>query len=200
MNRLAGVANPKLKIKEATAQEICVGFELSSDARAHLDPQIAPLPFLELLEANELYADALQFLARALPKREAVWWSATCARELGPDTKRPELTTGLDAAEAWVYRPNEDSRRGAEKAAVAIKGSHPTKWTAMAAFWSGGSMAPPDKPEVKPPEDFTGKAVAGAVMMAALLDPLQSAVRNKKFIAAGRDIAAGGTGRAPNKS
>jgi hypothetical protein len=200
MNRLAGVPNPKVKIKEPTAQEICAGFELSTEARLHLNPQIAPLSFLDLLEANELHADALQFLARALPKREAVWWSATCIRELDSDAKRPELTAGLDAAEAWVYRPSEDNRRAAEKAAAAIKGSHPTKWTAMAAFWSGGSLAPPDKPEVKPPEDFTGKAVAGAVLMAAALDPFQSAARNKKFIAAGRDIATGGTGRAPSKS
>jgi hypothetical protein len=199
MNRLAGVVDPKLKIKATKAQEICDTFELSKDAQPLLNPEIAPLPFLDLLEANEFYVDALQFLARALPKREAVWWSATCARELTPDAKRPELTAGLEAAEAWVYRPNEDTRRGAEKAANAIKASHPTKWTAMAAFWSGGSLAPADKPEVKPPEDFTAKAVAGAVMMIAALDPTQSVARNKKFIAAAREIANGGTGRVPGK-
>ena len=61
-------------------------------------------------------------------------------------------------------------------------------------------MAPPDKPEVKPAEDFTAKAVAGAVTMVAALDPQQRDTRNKKFIAAGRDIANGGTGRPPTKS
>jgi len=197
---LAVVANPKIKIKEATAQEICAGLELSEDARAHLDGQIAPLPFLDAVVGQALYADAIQFLARALPKREAVWWSATCVRELASDDKRPELAAGLEAAENWVYRPTEENRRGAEKAANAIKDSHPARWTAMAAFWSGGSLAPADKPEVKPAEDFTAKAVASAVTVAALLDPQQITARNKRFLEAGRDIANGGTGRPPAKS
>lgn len=194
------MANSKLKISAATAQEICAQFALSAEALSHLDPQIAPLPFLDVLVAHSLYADAMQFLARALPKREAVWWSSTCSRELATDAKQPELAVGLDAAENWVYRPTEENRRNTEKAANAIKVSHPARWTAMAAFWSGGSLAPPDAPEVKPAEDFTAKAVAGAVMMAAALDPMESQARNKRFIQSGLDIANGGTGRPPNKS
>lgn len=194
------VANSKLKIKAATAQEICTQFMLSAEAQSHLDPQMAPLPFLDVLVAHSLYADAMQFLARALPKREAVWWSSTCVRGLPNDAKQPELAAGLEAAEGWVYRPTEENRRNAEKAANAIKAPHPARWTAMAAFWSGGSLAPADAPEVKPAEDFTAKAVAGAVMMAAALDPLESQARNKRFIESGLDIANGGTGRPPAKS
>ena len=194
------MADSKLKIKAATAHEICAEFPLSPEAQPHLDPQIAPLPFLDTLLAHSLYADAMQFLARALPKREAVWWSSTCARDLPEDDKQPELAAGVAAAEAWVYKPTEDNRRKAERAANAIKASHPARWTAMAAFWSGGSMAPPDAPEVKPAEDLTAKAVAGAVMMAAVLDPLEMDARNKRFVTCGLDIAKGGTGRPPVKS
>lgn len=196
---MADTANSKLKIKAATAQEVCAQFPLSAEAKPLLDPQMAPLAFLDVLVAKSLYADAMQFLARALPKREAVWWSSTCARDLGSDDKRPELGLGLEAAEAWVYRPNEENRRKAEAAGGAIKISHPAKWTAMGAFWSGGSLAPPNAPEVKPPDDFTAKAVAGAVMMAAALDPLQAELRNKRFIQYGLDIANGGTARPPAK-
>jgi hypothetical protein len=194
------VADSKLKIKATTAHEICAQFTLSAEAQPHLDPQIAPLPFLDRLITQSLYADAMQFLARALPKREAVWWSSTCARELSSNDKQPELAAGLSAAEAWVYRPTEENRRKAERAANAIKASHPARWTAMAAFWSSGSLAPPDAPEVKPAEDFTAKAVAGAVMMAAGLDPLESEARNKRFVANGLEIAKGGTGRPSVKS
>jgi len=197
---LAGVTTPKLKIKAATAQEICEGCPLSEAAKPHLAEKMPPLAFLDALVANALFADAVQFLARALPKREAVWWSCQCTRDLGSDDKKPELTAGLQAAEAWVYRPTEENRRKTETAANAIKVSHPARWTAMAAFWSGGSLAPPGGPEAKPAEDFTAKAVAGAVMMAAGLDPAQSEARNRRFLECGRDIANGGTGRPPAKS
>lgn len=191
------MADRKLKIQATTAQEVCASFALSAEAQSHLDPQITPTAFLDLLIANSLYADAMQFLARALPKREAVWWSSTCVRDLGNNEKLPELAEGLLSAEAWVYRPTEENRRHAEKAANAIKVPHPARWTAMAAFWSGGSLGPAGAPEVKPAEDFTAKAVAGAVMMAASLDATQSDARNKKFLECGLDIANGGTGRPP---
>jgi hypothetical protein len=197
---LASVATPKLKVKAATAQEVCEGCPLSDAAKPHLTEKIPPLAFLDALIANSLFADAVQFLSRALPKREAVWWSCQCARDLGNDEKKPELAVGLQAAEAWVYRPTEENRRKAESAANAIKISHPARWTAMAAFWSGGSLAPPDAPEAKPAEDFTAKAVAGAVLMAAGLDAKQSEVRNRRFLECGRDIANGGTGRPSAKS
>ena len=190
----------KLKITAATAQELSTGVLLSGEAQAVLDPAMPPLAFLDALSARDLYADAVQFLSRALPKREAVWWSCLCARDLPADDKQPELGGGLSAAEAWVYKPNEDNRRKAEKAANAIKASHPARWTAMAAFWSGGSLAPPGAPEAKPPEDFTAKAVAGAILLAAGLDPKETDARNRRFLAAGIDIAKGGTGRSPVKT
>ncbi len=194
------MANPKVKIKAATAEEICAEFPLSDAARPHLKPAMAPIPFLDALIANAVHGDAVQFLARALPKREAVWWACVCTRELLPVEGKPALTAGIEAAEAWVYRPTEDNRRKAEKAAEAIGASHPARWSAMAAFWSDGSLAPPGAPEVKPAKDFTAKAVAGAVLMAAGLDASKAQARHKLFLDYGRDIANGGTGRPPATS
>jgi len=156
-----------------------------------------PLDFLNSLIANSAFVDAVQFLARALPKREAVWWSCLCARDVLPSDGKPEFAAAVGAAEAWVYRPSEENSRNSEATGNAITASHPSRWSAMAAFWSGGSLAPSDAPEVKPPEDFTAKAVAGAVLMAAGLDPKQSAVRQRKFLDYGMDIAKGGRGRPP---
>jgi hypothetical protein len=189
------VPKPVLKIKAATAQEVCAKFALSAKGRPYLQADMAPLAFLDALAAHAAYDDAVQFLAWALPKREAVWWSCVCARELVTDTAAPELRAGVQAAEAWVYHPTEENRRKAEAAGKAITASHPARWSAMAAFWSGGSIAPADAPEVKPADDFTAKSVAGAVMMAAGLDPLRSEERQRSFLASGRDIASGGTGR-----
>jgi hypothetical protein len=189
------VPNSALKIKTATAQEVCVQFELSELGRAQLQAGMSPLDFLNALVAHDAYSDAMQFLAWALPKREAVWWSCLCARELVAGKEASKLTAGVHAAEAWVYHPTEENRRRAEAAANAITASHPARWSAMAAFWSGGSIAPADAPAVKPAEDFTAKAVAGAVMMAAGLDPLECDARRRTFVSSGLDIAKGGTGR-----
>ncbi len=190
-----GVTNSKLKIKAATAQEIYAGFTPSSDAQAHLKPGIAPIAFVDALSAAALFADATEFYARALPKREAVWWACVCARDLPLGDAPPQFVAAVKAAETWVYRPSEETRRAAESAANAIKASHPARWAAMAAFWSGGSMSPPGAPEVKPADDFTAKAVSGAVQMAAGLDPTAMPVRRPRFLAYARDIAHGGNGR-----
>ncbi len=187
--------NPKLKIKAATAQELCAQFQLSAAAKPHLEDGIAPLDFFDALVANEIYPDAVQFMARALPKREAVWWACLCAREAPPAENAPPLAAAIDAAESWVRRPSEETRRRAQKAAEAIEASHPARWAAMGAFWSGGSIAPPELAEVKPADDMTAKAVAGAVSMSAALDAKSVQPRYRRFLAYGRDIANGGTGR-----
>ncbi len=189
------MTNGKLKIKAATAQEAYGGFTPSADAQPHLTPGIDPLAFADRLAAAALFADAVEFYARALPKREAVWWACGCARDLPLAAGPPELAQAVKAAEDWVYRPTEENRRAAEKAGNAIKASHPARWAAMAAFWSGGSMAPAGAPEVKPAEDFTAKAVSGAVQMAAGLDPVLVPARRMRFLAAARNIANGGNGR-----
>jgi uncharacterized protein DUF6931 len=194
-SEIAALASPKLKIKAATAQEICTGFALSEDAKSCLEPEMPPLAFVEVLIQKSLHADAVQFLARALPKREAVWWACLCTRDLGVEAKPSPPKAALEAAEAWVYRPSEENRRKAEVASQALAQPHPARWTAMAAFWSEGSLAPVDAPHVKPPEDFTAKAVAGAIMMAAGLQPEKAQDRNNRFLSYGVDIAKGGTGR-----
>lgn len=189
------MTNSRLKIKAATAEEVYAGASSSDEATAQLAPGIAPLAFVEKLDAASLFADAVDFLARALPKREAVWWACVCTRELPAKPEQPLLMAALKAAEAWVLRPSEENRRAAEAAANATRISHPARWAAMGAFWSGGSMAPPGSPEVKPADDFTAKAVSGAVQMAAGLDPAAIEARRKAFVAYGIDIAKGGNGR-----
>lgn len=190
------MAAPTVKIKAQTADEICKQFPLSDAGKAKLAPGSAPLAFLEALEAAGAHPDAIQFLAYALPKREAVWWSSLCARDIMDQNAPADLLAAVEAAETWVRKPTEESRRKAEKAGNAVKDSHPARWSAMAAFWSSGSLAPEGAPEVKCPEDFTAKAVTGAVLLAAGADPQRSEERNKLFVAYGLDIAKGGTGRA----
>jgi hypothetical protein len=180
------------KITAVNAAEICARFPVGAPAAAvaHLPPP----EFLDQLIAQRQFQDATRFLAHALPKREAVWWACVCARQatLGGDS----ATAALAAAEAWVYQPTEDNRRAAMAVAQATGFTTPASWAAVGAFWSGGSMAPPEAPTVPPGEFLTSAAVAGAVLLAAVeREPEKSDDKFRAFIAAAIDIANGGNGR-----
>ena len=143
-------------------------------------------------------ADALRLIAHALPKREAVWLACMCARAVPEPAPGPLDEAALVAAELWVRRPDEASRRAAMAAAQASGCRGPEAWAAVAAFWSGGSMAPEGQPEVPPADNLTGVAVAGALMLAATRHaPERGPARLERFLVAARDIAAGGAGRLP---
>lgn len=154
---------------------------------------------LTQLEAAGLATEAVRLAAHALPKREAVWWACMCADAV------PAISPGLapadaaarQSAEAWVRKPADDAlRRAAWDAAQATEFRSPEAWAAVGAFWSGGSMAPAGQPAVPPGEHLTGVAVSGAVLLAAVRGrPERSSARMQRFLAAARDIAAGGAGR-----
>jgi len=153
---------------------------------------------LETFVAADRIPDALRLIAHALPKREAVWWACMCARAVPAEEADALDADALTAAELWVRRPDEESRRAAMM--IAEKGGFrsPEGWAAVACFWSGGSMSAPGLPEVLPAENLTGVAVAGAVLMAALRHkPERAPARMTQFLASARDIAAGGAGRIP---
>lgn len=184
------------KVLARKAAELCGSFELSPPAEKLLEDAPTPVDFLERLAAAGLLSDAIAFLARALPKREAVWWACVCARETADPQASEKDRLALQAAEAWVYKPQEDLRRKAMAAAEAAGFGSPESWAAVAAFWSGGSVAPPEGPMVAPGEDLTPRAVAGAVMLAAVrTEPERAEERHRLFLVKGRDIADGGTGR-----
>ena len=62
----------------------------------------------------------------------------------------------------------------------------------MAAFWSGGSIAPEEMGEVAPDEKLTGQAIASSLMIAAVSgDATKSKERYKGFLAQAPDVASG---------
>jgi hypothetical protein len=172
--------------------------ELDAEGAALLDgaPDAAS-GIARLAEAGRM-PEAVRLAAHALPKREAVWWACMCARAVPDPALPPADVVALDAAERWVRRPEEATRRGAETAAQKTQFRSAEAWAAMGAFWSGGSMAPEGQPVVPPAEHLTGVAVAGAVVLAAVrLKPDRQERRFLRFLDSARDIAAGGAGRIP---
>jgi hypothetical protein len=171
-----------------TAQILSVA-ELSDDAAQVLRPDAAPQEFVDLLTQRALFPDAVRFLAHALPKRECVWWGWVCAKRASGETPPPKIKAALEATEKWIAQPTEDNRRAA-KAATDVAGlSTAAGCAGLAAFFSGGSLAPPEAPVVPPGEFLTAKAVSGAVIIAAIADdPKAAPEKFKSFIAQGLDV------------
>jgi hypothetical protein len=192
-SRLATGA-PLVKITDSI-DAVSDRFPMSQEGLALRRPGLTPPDFIDLLCGAELWIDAIRFLAHVLPRREAVWWACTAARS-GLDPNAAAQRQAIETAEAWVYHPDEDRRRAAVAAAPAAGNDNPAHWAAMAAAWSGGSLAPPEAPVVPPGETLTAQAVAGAVLLAAVKPaPDQAPGRYRTAVAQAIDIARGGTGR-----
>ena len=187
---------PLKKITAKNAREICGQFEMSAEAKALLDDQISPHGFLDLLIEKGHFTDAIRMLALALPKREAVWWAATCVRATLPADAPPAALEALKAAETWVSKPTEENRWAAKERAERAGLDKPAGWPGMGAFWSGGSMVPAHLPQMLPGPVFTANAVAGAILMAAPLHDSNRVMELYKLsMDDGLDIANGGTGK-----
>jgi hypothetical protein len=155
---------------------------------------------LELLVARGMMTEAVKLLSFAMPRREVVWWVCMCARHTAPAELPPADAAVLEAAELWVRRPTDESRRAAFACAEKAKFASPEAWAGVAAFWSGGSMSLPDLPPVETPPHLQGLAVNGAILLSSVREkPARQAERMARFIASAREIAAGGTGRLPQE-
>ena len=152
-------------------------------------PEMHPLDFVALLMEKALYPDAVRFIAHALPKREAVWWGWVCARRAAGDNPQPKIKASLEATEKWIAQPSEDNRRSAMAAAQKAELGTAAGCAGLAAFFSGGSLAPPETPVVPPGEFLSAKAVSGAVIFAAVAkEPERAPEKFKIFVAQGVEV------------
>jgi hypothetical protein len=152
---------------------------------------------LDRLERAGLLIEATRLIAHALPPREAVWWACACSRHTAASgTHLAAEAEVREAAEEWVRKPTDEHRRAAMKQAETMGFGSAEAWAAVAAFWSGDSMAPPEAPKVPPQPHFTGLAVAGSVALAAARGPaVRRDDRLVRFLTSAKDIAVGGAGR-----
>jgi hypothetical protein len=103
----------------------------------------------------------------------------------------PVDQSALGVAERWVAEPTEPNRRSAQGASEATGYETACGWAAGGAFWSGGSMAPPDLPEVPPKETLTAQAVVVAIKLTACAEPAKTASRFAEFLSLGGRVADG---------
>jgi len=173
--------------------ELCAVADLSDGANellASSGGNPPPRAFIMSLVERELFADAVRFIAHALPRREAVWWAWVCARKSAGAAPAPGVSAALEATERWIIQPTEDNRRAAMRCAEAVTFGTPAGAAALSAFLTGGSLAPPSSSAVPPGEFMTAKAVSGSVTLAAVMtEPQRAAEKFHEFVMLGLEVA-----------
>jgi hypothetical protein len=174
-----------------TVRDLCERAKLGEAVKALLKDEHGPRQFLELLIGKELFLDAIRFLAYALPKREAVGWGCLCVRHSLGTEDAAKISEAHVAAERWVSNPEEGNRRAAKAAADKEGLESPSTFLALAAFFSGGSIAPANLEPVAPPDHATPQLVAGAVMLSAVKrQPEKAAEKYRVFLQKGMALMA----------
>lgn len=164
MNTQRGEANKP----ESAVVFLARGAGVGDDAEALIRPEDTAPEYVTRLIAEGLATDAVRVLGSLLPPREAVWWAWTCARKATGEATPPEATAAFAAVEKWLREPTDGNRRAAMEAGEAADYTTPAGCVALATFFSGGSIAPPDLEPVAPPPFVAGKALAGAILIASV--------------------------------
>jgi predicted component of type VI protein secretion system len=164
-------------VEAALARDVAGRCELDDDVLPQIAADTTTRQFVEALLQQSRFSDGITFLAAAMPKREAVWWGCQSCGGSDPSSLPRDDRKAIEAARAWVVDPSEENRRAAEAAANAGELLTAPSCVAMAAFLSGGSIAPPDLPEVPPPDHLTGHTIACALSLAAAIGSDEAAKR-----------------------
>jgi hypothetical protein len=175
-----------------TASELCAHFNLERCARRLLDDRMGSSEFLEALVASKQYLAGIEFMAHALPAREAIWWGCLCLQYACGNELSASEKAACKAAVRWVLQPLEGNRAAAKGPAEAAGPASPAGALAMAANQTGGSLALPNLPPLPPRPFAPARAVANAVKFASLKgDPVRTADRQRLFVELGMGVAEG---------
>jgi hypothetical protein len=175
-------------VADVKAADVCASFDLSDEARLLLREDQPALDFLTTLTESGKFTDAVRFVAHLLPKRIAVWWACQCARQAAGNQLAAREEAAVKAAEKWVAEPDEETRYATFLPANQAGLGTAAGCAAMAAFASGGSLAPPDDPVVAPLDELAAQMVAGSVLIAAATDPEKMADNSRAFVEQGRKL------------
>ena len=173
-----------------TVPAICDAAELSDEARDILATDVHGRVFVEKLVADEQYADAIAFLAHALPRREAVWWAWLCARAAAGEKPPASVIASLEATKTWIAEPTDSHRRAALDAAEVAGIGTPAGCAGLAAFLCGETLGPAEAPPAPPGEYAAAKAIGGSINLAAVADLQRDlAARYAEFVQQGLELA-----------
>jgi hypothetical protein len=110
---------------------------------------------------------ALRLLAHLLPQPLCVGWAAQTIAAIKPEPATPKSLGESHgqlacSVQAWLDQPTEELRQKVTVVPIPLTAE---EWLTQAIAWTGGSLAPPDAPEVPPPQSLCGIACATALQM-----------------------------------
>src|SRR5580692_5372202 len=106
-----------------TVKELSEAAGVSDAGKALVKDDSTPAGYLETLEKQELYQDAIRFQAFHLPADAAIKWASACIKELRSPESKQQKDEALDAVDAWAKTPTDDARFAAKDAADKGPGS-----------------------------------------------------------------------------
>jgi hypothetical protein len=182
---------PLPKISFQTAVEVCQRYEPEEEAVDCLRDGMTPSEYLQALSEREQWTEAVKFLTQALPKRDAIAWVSQCVRNGLAMSLAPAGLAALEATDAWLADSTDDRRRAAHDAALLAGFGTAAGCVALSVFFSGGSLGPTTlEHPIAPTDDLTGKALAGALLLAAVIDaPENAPLKMQTFVQQGLQFA-----------
>jgi hypothetical protein len=153
---------------------------------------MGPGEFIAALMANKLYIAGIEFLAHALPPREAVWWGCLCFQHACGNAMSAPDKGAATAAVHWVLQPSDSTRGAAKVQGEAAGPASVAGVLAMAAYQTGPGFASPGGPPMPVPPFGAAKSVANAIKLACTKsEPARIIETQKSFVELGVGVAAG---------
>lgn len=178
--------------KQAEFPADLAAIQLKGPALELLEQKRDGVGFLQAALERKLTEDAIAFAVQWLPRREAVWWGCLCAWHVLRQAPTPPAEAALKAAVQWVFDPKEETRRAAEAAGNATELGDPAGQLALAAFFSGGSIAPPEMLPVEAPPQLANETVGNALkLLLGKVKPDEKAACQEQFVKLAIDVSTG---------
>jgi hypothetical protein len=158
------------ELRFATAQDLFAAFPTAAKDVGAAATAEAPLAYLGgLRETGQLMA-GLVFCAYLFDRRQTTRWTCKCLRGQPRSFAASELEA-LNAAEAWVERPEEQLRMAAHRAALRGDPKSPATHAAYAAAFAGPGLRPPFRglegaPPIPIAQQLTAQSARSAFLLA----------------------------------
>lgn len=167
-------------------------FDLKNEARALLREGMSSGEFLEVLLTSKQYLASIDFIAHALPAREAVWWGCLCLHHVCGNNLSELDKEACQAAVQWVLQPTDENRALAKAPAEAAGTGSPAAALAAAANQTGDNLTPPKAPTMPPKPFAPAKAVTNAVKLSiSKADPIKITETQRLLLELGIGVAEG---------
>ena len=176
-----------------TTAELAKIANLTDDAQALLRDDLSPSKYLAALSEKSLFKDAIQFLAHGMQVPTAIRWASACVKEFQAPDPKAKGKESLAVADKWLQSPDEKTRWAAKKAADDAEMSSAADCVAMAVFFGGKSISPPEVPENPPPPYSAQKMAAGGILIAAVAHaPEKAPDKYRRALEMGKDMVKSG--------